>query len=70
MGGTDEDANMALDNIAMSNLSSQGVVRGAEAQQNLIKKANKVDEKIREIEGSIWENIQKGDLGEEVQQEV
>ncbi|MFA5714823.1 MAG: hypothetical protein WC998_03725, partial [Candidatus Paceibacterota bacterium] len=63
MGGTDEDANMALDNIAMSNLSSQGVVRGAEMQQSLIKKAAKVDENIRAIEGTIWENIQKGEWG-------
>jgi len=65
MGGTDEEANFVLDNLALG-YSGAGVAiaGGSDAQRRLTEKAKKTEENLRPIEGTIWQNIADGNLAD------
>ncbi len=65
MGGTDEEANFVLDNLALGYPGiGVAIAGGSDIQRRLIEKAQKIEEKIRPIEGSIWQNIADGNFGD------
>jgi hypothetical protein len=64
MGGTDEDANLVMDNLLLNSPTGITVIGGADAQQRLVRKSKKTEEKMHPIEGTILDNIKSGNLGD------
>ncbi len=64
MGGTDEDARLYADAVMAATPLGQASVGGEQTQQRLNKEAQKIEAKIKPIEGNIVKNIQEGDYGQ------
>ncbi len=64
MGGSDEEAEYALNSITSSTPQGTAILGLAEAQKPLSKLAQKTEDKMAKIEGNIYENLFKGKDGE------
>lgn len=64
MGATDEEAQQTVESIIRSNTMGQLASVTEEAQKVMNKSAQRDEQKMAQIEGSIWENLTKGKDGE------